>query len=254
MSGSTWTGGNTAVLAILDEPPFCWLADGNAMGCDVEVAHHALSAIGVTEVIVEQVPFADLIPGLLGRRWQMTTGMFITSARRQLVRFSRPLWAVADGLVVRSDDAERFTEYSDIGAHPQARLAVATGQVQAERALAAGVPADRLVAFADQQQAVAAVRAGTVDAAASTAIGNRAYLGRLGDAALAAVDLVIGPEVGVDPPLGGYGFHPDDALLADAVDQALAGYVGTPSHRRLMSSYGFTTSEIDAIDIPQRSR
>ncbi|HJX43258.1 MAG TPA: transporter substrate-binding domain-containing protein [Geodermatophilus sp.] len=77
---------STAVLAILDEPPFCWLDAGTATGCDVDVARHALSAVGIGEVIVELVAFADLIPGLLQHRWQMTTGMFITDARRRLIR------------------------------------------------------------------------------------------------------------------------------------------------------------------------
>jgi len=37
-----------AVLAILDEPPFCWLEpDGTAMGCDVEVATTVLRRAGV---------------------------------------------------------------------------------------------------------------------------------------------------------------------------------------------------------------
>jgi polar amino acid transport system substrate-binding protein len=246
--------GGAVVLAILDEPRFCWLAAGEATGCDVEVARHVLTAVGIREVTVEQVAFAELIPGLLQRRWQMTTGMFITAARRRLIRFSRPIWAVIDGLVVQAGDEQRFTSYRDVAADPWAPLAVVTEQVQGDRVRAAGLPADRLLIFGDQQQAVAAVIAGDADAAASTAIGNRAYLARLGDPALTAVDLVTGPEFGDDPPFGGYGFHPADIVLAHAVDHVLSGYLGSPEHRRLMTRYGFVRSELDAVDTDRRFR
>jgi polar amino acid transport system substrate-binding protein len=180
--------------------------------------------------------------------------MFITAARRRLIRFSRPIWAVTDGLVVRAGEEERFTSYRDVAADPRARLAVATEQVQGDRARAAGLPADRLLVVSDQQQAVAAVSAGDADAAASTAIGNRAHLARLGDPGLTAVDLATGPEFGADPPCGGYGFHPADTVLADAVDHVLSGYLGTPEHRRLMHRYGFTPTELDAVDLDRGLR
>src|SRR3712207_4695218 len=62
MASSTGVPGGAVALAILDEPPFCWLADGHATGCDVEVARHALAAVDITDVTVEQVSFADRIP------------------------------------------------------------------------------------------------------------------------------------------------------------------------------------------------
>ena len=60
---------DTVVLAIVDEPPFCWLeTDGAAHGCDVEVATIVLRRAGIGSVAVQQVEFAELIPGLLGGR------------------------------------------------------------------------------------------------------------------------------------------------------------------------------------------
>jgi polar amino acid transport system substrate-binding protein len=215
-------------MAILDEPPFCWrAADGRATGCDVEVATVALHRAGVSDIAFVQVGFADLLPGLQEDRWQLTTGLFITEARRQLVHFSRPIWTVPDGLIVRRD--RPYQSYVDIAADPAARLAVVTGQVQGDSARAAGVPGERIVCFQTQVETVRAVRDGVVDAAASTAIGNRAMLERSGPE-LTVVDLPIGAD-------GGFAVAP---ALADALDAALDGYLETAEHRAVMTRYGLS--------------
>lgn len=227
------------VLAILDEPPFCWLDTGGAgAGCDVEVAAGVVRRAGLGSLAVTQVAFADLIPGLLAGRWHVNTGMFVTTERRRQVRFSRPIWTVSDGLIVRAAAADRITSYADIAADPGARLGVVAQQIQADSARRAGVPHDRLVVFATQDEAVRAVRAGEVDAVASTAIGNRSLLARRSDGRLATVDLR------TEAVVGAYSFRPEPSALADAFDAALAGFVGSPEHRTLMRRYGFADHEL----------
>jgi polar amino acid transport system substrate-binding protein len=217
-------------MAILDEPPFCWLAaDGRATGCDVEVATVALHRAGVADVEFVQVDFAALIPGVLASRWHITTGLFITSARQKLVHFSRPIWTVPDGLIVRHD--RPYQSYVDIAADPAARLAVVTGQVQGDSARAAGVPDERIVRCETQEETVRAVLDGHAEAAASTAVGNRAILERFGPD-LTVVDLPLGAD-------GGFAGAPD---LVDAVDAALEGYLGSAEHRALMARYGLSSA------------
>jgi polar amino acid transport system substrate-binding protein len=213
-------------MAILDEPPFCWLAaDGRATGCDVEVATVALHRAGVAGIEFVQVDFAALLPGVLAGRWHLTTGLFITPARQAVVRFSRPIWTVPDGLIVRRE--RPLKSYVDIAADPSARLAVVTGQVQGDSARAAGVPEERIVRFDTQEETVRAVLRGAAEAAASTAIGNRAILDRFGPE-LTVVDLPAGAD-------GGFAVAPD---LADALDAALDGYLGSAEHRAVMTRYG----------------
>lgn len=236
------------VLAILDEPPFCWVEiDGTAMGCDVEVATIVLRRAGIRPVSVQPVTFAELIPGLVAGRWQLNTGMFITAARRRQVRFTRPIWAVPDGLIVRSDDVGRFATYRDLGADANARLGVVVGQVQGDSARHAGVPDERLVSFATQDDAVHGVRHGEIDAAASTAIGNRALIARMDAADLVAVDL--GTPAGGDRqpvPVGAFSLGLEQTALAAALDAQLAVFLGSPQHRAIMTGYGFTDHEVDA--------
>jgi polar amino acid transport system substrate-binding protein len=239
------------VLAVLDEPPFCWLEpDGTAMGCDVEVATTVLRQTGIQSVSVRQTTFAELIPGLVAGQWHLNTGMFITDARRRQVRFTRPIWAVPDGFIVRSDDVGRFSSYGDLGFDAGARLGVVVGQVQADSARKAGVPDKRLVAFATQDDAVQAVRRGEIDAAASTAIGNRALIARMDDPDLVAVD-VRAPADGDRQavPVGAFSLSVQQAVLAAALDAQLAVFLGSPQHRAIMTRYGFTDHDIDALPV-----
>jgi len=234
------------VLAILDEPPFCWLeANGTAAGCDVEVASIVLRRAGIRSVAVRQVTFAELIPGVIEGRWHLNTGMFVTEQRRRRVRFTRPIWSVPDGLIIRAVDAGRFTSYRDLGVDAHARLGVVVGQVQGESARRAGVPDERLASFATQDDVVQAVRRGEINAAASTAVGNRALLARLDDPGLVAVDLR--PAAAGEPhpvPLGAFSLSYEQAGLAEVIDAQLAAFLGSPQHRAIMSRYGFTDDDL----------
>jgi polar amino acid transport system substrate-binding protein len=242
---------DVVILAILDEPPFCWLAqDGTATGCDVEVATTVLRRAGVRSVGVEQVTFAELIPGLVAGRWHVNTGMFITEARQRQVRFTRPIWTAPDGLIVRTECADRFTSYRDVAIDPVARLGVVSEQVQGHSARRAGMPAERLVHFTTQDDAVQAVRSGDIDAAASTAIGNRALLARMNDPGLAAVDLAT--PAAADRclvPVGGFSLRFGQTVLAAAIDTQLAAFLGSQEHRAVMARYGFTDRDIDTLPL-----
>jgi polar amino acid transport system substrate-binding protein len=218
------------------------------MGCDVEVAMTVLRHAGIGSVSVRQVTFAELIPGLLAGHWDVNTGMFITAERRRHVRFTRPVWAAPDGLIVRADDAGRFTSYRDLGIDPDARLGVVVGQVQGDSARHAGVPDERLVRFATQDDAVHAVRRGDIDAAASTAIGNRALTARMHDPGLVAVDLASPAERRQHTvAVGAFSLRPDETALATALDARLARFLGSPAHRAIMTRYGFTSRDIDPV-------
>jgi polar amino acid transport system substrate-binding protein len=242
----SWRAG--VVVAYLDEPPFAIPGRPGARpaGCDMDLAHHVLAAAGVTAVRYVLTTFADLIAGLVDGRWDMTTAIFVTDDRAQIVDFGRPVWAAADGFVVRRDDAARYTSYEDIARSSEATLAVVHGQVQQHTAIAAGVPVDRIVEHPDQDAAVAAVRDGRADAAASTAIGSRAYVRRAGDPGLVAVaDRSAAPRGQI--PYGAFAFGKRTPGLTAAVDDALDAYLGTPGHLALMARYGFTEDDLRPV-------
>jgi hypothetical protein len=57
----------------------------------MEVAHHVLTGAGVGDICYVRTTFHELIPGLLDQRWHLTTAIFVTDDRAEVVVFSRPL-------------------------------------------------------------------------------------------------------------------------------------------------------------------
>lgn len=229
------------VFAYLDEPPFCWpAAGGTAQGCDVELVTAALQALGIAKFEPRLTSFAELLPGLAAGRWTITTPLFVTAERQRLVDFSRPVWTLADGMLVRAADRERLTGYRAV-AQTAARLVVVGGQVQVQSGLAAGVPPERMVHVATQEEAVAAVRDQRADAYASVAMAHRGYLARRPDAELAVVTICA--DEGSPPAAGAFAFGKQNAALRERFDGVLAELIGSDWHRAMMARHGFPAGE-----------
>jgi hypothetical protein len=60
----------------------------------------------------------------------MTTGIFITEERRKIDAFSRPIWALADGLLVRRGNSKAITGYASVARSQDCSVAVVRDQVQ----------------------------------------------------------------------------------------------------------------------------
>ncbi len=237
------------VVAFLDEPPFFSPVEGGSpVGCDIELTNMVLGALGVAEVEYVLTSFGELLEGVRTRRWHMNTPLFVTTERREMVRFSRPVWAAIDSFIVRRDDGRDFSSYEAIAADETVRLAAVSGQIQVDAALSAGTPSDRIVQFDDQDAAAKAVLDGRVDASVSTAPGNGAYLERLGSELLISVsDTRASDRGGV--PMGAFSFHHDSYGLADAFDEQLSLILGSEGHLSMMRRFGFDEASLrPAID------
>jgi polar amino acid transport system substrate-binding protein len=237
-------------FAYLDEPPFCFPDPfGQPSGCDVEVARTALSAIGVKKIDTVLVTFADLLPGIVDGRWTMTTGLFVTPERETIVDFSRPIWALPDGLMVLAGNPRHLTSYEAVAADSTARLGVVTNQVQRDSGLRAGIPTQRIIDYATQEAAVSGLLAGEVEAYASVAMAHHGYLRRAGDARLAVVEIAPPDQQSeqASPASGAFAFSKTSNDLRRAVDEALGRYLGSTEHRDLMARFGFSSREVDRI-------
>jgi polar amino acid transport system substrate-binding protein len=230
------------IFAYLDEPPFCAPATDGPVGCDVAVAFAVLRAIGIERIETKLVTFAELLPGVASGAWQINTPLFITAARARLVEFSRPVWSLADGLMVQAGNPKRLTSYGAVAAHNDARLVVVADQVQEQRALAAGLDPARVLRVATQPEAVAAVQEGRADAYASVAMAHRGFLRAAPDARLAVVDF---GAYGGAVAEGAYSFSKTNADLKRAFDTALGQFLGSPAHRAIMRRYEFTDVDVD---------
>ena len=125
-----------------------------------------------------ETEFAELLPGLVDGRWQMTTGLFATDERRRHASFSRPIWALPDGLLVRKGNPRKLAGYASAAADGDCRLAVIRDQLQHRSAIEAGVPDARIAIFATYAEAAAAVQGGAADAYASVARAHAGFIAR----------------------------------------------------------------------------
>ena len=226
------------VFAYLDEPPFCYPGrGGGAEGSDVELVAATLSALGVTSFEARLTTFAELLPGLISGRWTLTTPLFITPERQAIVDFSRPVWSLADGLLVRSGDQGRLKSYRAV-ASANARLVVVGGQVQEQAGLRAAIAPEKILRVATQEEAVQAVSDGRADAYASVAMAHRGHLARRPDPSLAVVTASDGV-----PASGAFAFGRSSAALRRRFDDALARLLGSAWQRAMMARHGFGTDE-----------
>ncbi len=228
------------VFAYLDEPPFCFPVEGGgARGCDVELIIAALRELGVESVTMRLTSFAELLPGLDEGRWTVTTPLFVTQDRKRIVDFSRPVWALSDGLLVRERDRERLNGYEAVARDKQARLVVVADQVQERTGLAAGVPEARMRRVATQEDAVAMVRSGEADAYASVAMAHRGYLARAPEPGLTVVAIA-----GSKRAEGGFALAKPSGRLRQELNRVLARLVGSAWHREMMMRHGFAAEDL----------
>jgi polar amino acid transport system substrate-binding protein len=233
------------LFAYLQEPPFCFRGDDEVVrGCDVELARVLVTMAGGGAFRPVEAEFAQLLPGLLDKRWMMTTGLFVTDERRRRIDFSRPIWALHDGLLVRAANPRRIAGYRSLALDRSAVLGVIVDQVQHATALRLRVPNDRVRQFRTQNEAATAVALGHVDAYASVAAAHRGYLASHPNADLAVVDVAIEEQ---PPAFGAFAFAKESGDLRGAIDGALTSFLGSPEHRALVSRYGFTAAEVDRV-------
>lgn len=230
-------------FAFLIEPPFNHRdSDGTVTGSDVELARYVLAELGHAFEPVE-AEFAELLPGLAAGRWQMTTGLFATEERKRTAQFSKPIWALPDGFLVRRGNPADITGYAALAGRGL-RIAVIRDQIQHHAVAASGLAAANVLIFDTYDRAADAVAAGKADAYASVA---RAHIGYLALHPDLDLDVVTVPATEKPPAKGAFGFALGYSTLRESVDDVLTRFIGTPHHRTMMHRFGFTDAEIDLL-------
>ena len=232
-------------FAYLIEPPFNYKTDvGAVTGCDVELAKIILTRIGIESFEPIEAEFAELLPGVANGRWQMTTGLFATTERRQLAAFSRPIWALPDGLLIGMGNPKGIFGYQSIANNKHCTLAVIRDQLQHRSAVEFGISQSQIRVFENYTDAANSVLNGSTDAYASV---ERAHTGFLDINPDSEMEVVRVPASEKEPAFGSFGFSLQDDELRTRVDDALCTYLGSAEHRTMMKGYGFTDGEIDLV-------
>ncbi len=232
-------------FAYLIEPPFNFRdEDGTVRGCDVELAQYVFAALGIDRYELVETEFSQLLPGLCDGRWQMTTGLFATGERKKYAVFSRPIWALPDGLLIRGDADDQLAGYGSIANAPSCKLAVVRDQFQHRSAIQFGIPDDRILVFETYEEAARAVLERTAIAYASVDRAHSGFIQR--NPGLALKSVVIPPSEKA-PAFGCFAFPRLEKSLISAVDKVLNSYLGSPDHRSMMRQHGFSDDEVDLL-------
>ncbi|MBM1814316.1 transporter substrate-binding domain-containing protein [Pseudosulfitobacter pseudonitzschiae] len=234
-------------FAYLIEPPFNYVdTNGDVTGCDVELARHVFQELGISDFEPVETEFAELLPGLVDGRWRMTTGLFGTDERRQSAQFTRPIWALPDGLLVGDGNPMGLTGYRSLASSRDARLAVIRDQFQHRSAVEFGVSDQQIVVFETYTEAAKAVRDGAVDAYASV---GRAHSGFIEQHADWQLDLVLVSADEKPPAFGSFAVSWNDTGLLNDVDAVLSEFLGSDAHRQMVAAFGFSNAEVDLVTI-----
>lgn len=234
-------------FAYLIEPPFNYVdTNGDVTGCDVELARHVFQKLGISDFEPVETEFAELLPGLGGSRWRMTTGLFGTDERRQTAQFTRPIWALPDGLLVRDGNPMGLTGYRSLAISSDVRLAVIRDQIQHRSAVEFGVSDRQIAVFETYKEAAKAVRDGAVDAYASV---GRAHSGFIDQHAHWKLDLVLVAANEKPPAFGSFAVSLNDTSLLKDIDAVLSEFLGSDAHRQMVASFGFSNAEVDLVAV-----
>ena len=232
------------------EAPYAHRDDrGQLDGEAVEVLRALLARLDLPEPVWIHVEHHRLIHELRAGRIDIAAaGLFVTPDAAAQVDFTAPTASVRTGLLVARGNPLGLHALAQLRQHPGARLAVIDGSHELVQARQAGLAPDHLMCVVDLDGALAALRDGRAVALALPA----PRLDRLhADPTIAATWEIAAPfttPAGPGGPDIGYpalALRPGDPLR-DRLDDALAGYLGSPEHLAVARRHGFSPEDIAA--------
>lgn len=233
-------------IAVANEVPYGYLDEnGEARGAGPEVARHLVEALGIESIDWVVSDFGELIPGLREGRFDMAAAeMAILPERCAQILYSEPNTTYGEGLLVLAGNPLEIRAYDHFAGRNDHRVAVMAGADQRETLLALGVPEERLVTIARNEEAIDALVGGAADAYAATGLTVTAL-----DAQSQEVEAA---EGFIDPLLdgeevrswGGFAFGPDAHELRDAVNEVLVDYKPTRAWERTLTEHGFSQEDV----------
>lgn len=211
----------TITVGIANEIPYGYEDEttGEITGEAPEVAKVVLAELGIDNMEAQVVEFGALIGGLQAGNFDMiAAGMYINAERAEQVIFSDPDYCINESMLVVEGNPHGLTNYNSV-ADTDALLAVASGTVNVQYAIDAGIPDDQIVEFAGIEDQYDAIRAGRVDAVSGTVLTVTEHANAMdGFEALPSFPAL---DENGDPILGCGGFGFDDQEFRDAFNEVL---------------------------------
>ncbi|HTJ97406.1 MAG TPA: transporter substrate-binding domain-containing protein [Rhodocyclaceae bacterium] len=229
------------------EAPYAFVGNGGTvLGESPATAELIARQMGITQIEWIQVPFADLIPSLLERRFDLiAAGLFITPERSRQVAFSHPTLRVYPGLLVRKGNPQSIHAYAELAARKNLKVAVLSGSVEQARLLQLGLTDPQTLVMPDAQAGMAAVASGSADVLALSlpttrwlATSNPQLFDAVGDSGEHTRDVLL-DQVAM-------AFNPRDKTLLAKWDEAADVVIGSTEHLSAINNFGFTAQDVIA--------
>lgn len=213
----------TVTVGIANEIPYGYEDEetGEITGEAPEIAKRVWEELGISNMEAVVTEFGGLIGGLEAGNFDMiAAGMYINPDRAENVLFTDPDYCVLESMLVEEGNPFGLTNYNSV-AETDARLAVASGTVNVDYAVWAGIPDGQIVEFAGIEDQYDAIAAGRVDAVSGTILTVQQHADVMpGYEALPAFPALDedGNEI---LGCGGFGFRHADSELRDEFNRVL---------------------------------
>lgn len=199
-------------IGIANEIPYGYEDEqsGEVTGEAPEVARIVLDELGITDREFVVVEFGALIGGLQAGNFDMiAAGMYINPDRASQILFSDPDYCVLESMLVPEGNPHGLTNYNSV-AETDAKLAVASGTVNVDYAVWAGIPEGQIVEFAGIEDQYDAIAAGRVDAVSGTILTVQQHANVMDGFEALAPFPALDEEGNEILGCGGYGFLNED--------------------------------------------
>ncbi|MBL8290057.1 MAG: transporter substrate-binding domain-containing protein [Rubrivivax sp.] len=236
------------------EAPYAMLkADRTPGGESLEVARAVARHLGLRPVWIV-TDFDRLLPELEAGRFDIiAAGLFVTAARSERVRFTRPQLRVRPGWLVRAGQPPALGTYASVRPSPSLRVAVVASSVEEAQFAGRATPPASLVVVPDVRTGAAIVGTGGADALALSLPAVSA-MARAAQGRLVALPALVASGAGAAPAAQqaqqthedhvAMAVRKDAAALAAAIDEALAGYLGSAAHLAMLGELGLGEDDL----------
>jgi polar amino acid transport system substrate-binding protein len=236
-------------MGFANENPFSYATpEGELAGVDVDILHHILADMGVEEIDGGVTTFGGLLPGLVGKRFDLvSSAIYIKPERCAEVAFAEPLYIQGDAVVVAAGNPKNIHSYSDVAADPTIRIGYPTGGTgPSDNARAMGVKDDQLIDFPGSPTGFAAIKEGRIDGYATVAMNIEMQLRQMKDPGLERADPFEQPVADGKMRYGvtSFAVRLEDKDLLDEINEHLLAFRGTPEYLAILEKYGLTEADV----------
>lgn len=233
--------------SFVNEVPFGYIGrDGQPTGEAPEIARAILARIGIDRLEGRLTEWPSLIPGLDAGRWDViAAGMYITPERCEQVLFTEPTYRIGQAFLVEAGNPHDLHSYEDVRADSGVTLGIMEGAVERGYAERAGIPERQIETIPTQEEMLAAVQAGRVDAVALSEL-SIAEMAEQGGDEVEMVEDFATPDYAMG--YGAFAFRKDDRALRDAFNDELTAFIGSDEHLELVQRFGFGDDNLPDLD------